>query len=954
MKSARLPHLAVLLPIACALAPAAAGQSERQLASDMEFARQLASRYAYVDLSEEIISKIEARQLTGKDAEALGLLKCDVYAAGAKGERMAEMRLELYDKAIEAYRDYLRENEYSDFVPTAQRNYVDLVNAYGRILEIQLDEYFGEELATLREKIKTVVEDALDLTSALIDETSGASTKTEKNERWRLMLNRGQMLLTIANVSEDGSFFYTRAEQTLEDLALEAGETSGPGLNAYLLLARVKLAQGSAREAADFSQFVVDVAMPTTDETRDQYGWKDATFEDKLPRWKLGEVATSVVVGSFTELGDSQVAADYALHFYNTWKSEGFDISPLGHLALLEVARALLESGGYVGGRLTSGDLEWFETQEEMNGAGYQGTRNARSALDLALSVAQTVNDENKGNTLQVRAQKVISEIIGRPGVKVSPDILFEAAQGDYFNDDFPQALDSFKGIMRQLDTRDEATQQEYAPKVLFHIGSSLAKMDRNLEAAMAFREAATTWAGDPEYQEKVCTGFYRSIGLAKTASGNDPLLENLYLEAENMLRSVGTASKGQISFRQAERAYGAKDYTEARAKFLEVEEGDDLYEKALSKAALCLYKVKDTAGATAEFSRYLEQYVTDPRTKPVDAKKRSVREEAMAVATFYLGRMSFSAGDYPVVIERLSDYAEAFPDQTDYAPNALYMVVVSHLGNGDIEDAKGVVTHMKEVFGNHKMTGSSAGQVFNALSAEEEKARKSGDEVTADAFKVQMAEYMHLSNELAPEPKYDNLRKESSLWVDLGRWVEAQAVLEQIVAGFEGDSEIDLGKHVLPDLGLALLEQQRVPDAFRVLDPLVPREENARPSSKLITRWCRAVCGWVTGDGNTITEVPGVGGAENLELACSFLRKLTEAEGAKEKYTCPWYHLKFDTAYGYYQWGLVDSVQTRNASVLIENLRNILGQTRLDDIAEKCGDDVLQKRFLWLQGKLN
>ena len=42
---------------------------------------------------------------------------------------------------------------------------------------------------------------------------------------------------------------------------------------------------------------------------------------------------------------------------------------------------------------------------------------------DFALRIAQTVNDDNKGNVLQIRGQKLISEIIERPSVEVSPDL---------------------------------------------------------------------------------------------------------------------------------------------------------------------------------------------------------------------------------------------------------------------------------------------------------------------------------------------------------------------------------------------------------------------------------------------------------------------------------------------------------------------------------------------------
>ena len=50
---------------------------------------------------------------------------------------------------------------------------------------------------------------------------------------------------------------------------------------------------------------------------------------------------------------------------------------------------------------------------------------------------------------------------------------------------------------------------------------------------------------------------------------------------------------------------------------YLEVGSGSDWYEKARVKAALCLYKQKDSDAARAEFLEYVDGYVADPTTKP-------------------------------------------------------------------------------------------------------------------------------------------------------------------------------------------------------------------------------------------------------------------------------------------------------------------------------------------------
>jgi len=776
MKAPRSPRFARLVPLLLAvLAYPAAGQDDARVQSDMDFARALASRFAYIDMAEKVMTELEAQGLTDSNKEGLGLLKCDVYAAGAKSEPSAEKRLGLYDKAIAAFEDYMEENPYSEFLPQARRNYVDLVNNYGRVLEITLGDLLGDEAETTRERIRTVLDNGLKLTGDLIDELSTTVNQVEKLEKWRLMLNRGQMLLTLANVSEDGTWYYGQAEQVLQDLALDAGETSGPGLNAYVLLSRVMFAQGDYLTATDYAGYVVEIVMPSEATARDQR-WNNIPFEEKAVRWKLAELATATLVDSYMAAGKNETACAWALHFYNNWRVEGFTVSPLGYLSLLACASALLDSGGYVGGGLNQGKLRWFADEESMKAAGLSGTRNTRSSLDMSLSIAQAVNDANRGNTLQVRAQKVIADITSRPGVQVSPDILYEAAQGEYNAGDYAKALAAFKGILAQLDGRDEATKQEYAPKVLYHMGKSLGRMKRPLEAAMAFREGATTWAGDPEYQEKVAKGYYDNIRTAQRASGGDQTLVNMSREAEKIyadsLTNAGDA--GTLIWRQAERVYGEKDYAGARTKFLEIQEGADDYEKARVKAAVCLYKMKDIEGAATEFRDYLEAYVPDPDKTLNETKKKTKRQEAMAMGTFYLGRIDYNAQQWDGVAKWLAGYDEAFPSQTEYAPNALYMLLIARLAQSDVEAAKAISARMTEKFATHKMTGTGASKIYNALKQERD-ALPAGD-AGAAGLEAQMAEALHLSNELASEPKFDNVRAESKLWLELARWEEARA----------------------------------------------------------------------------------------------------------------------------------------------------------------------------------
>lgn len=921
---------------------------------DLAFARELATRYQYVDLADAVLAKLGKESLSAKQKENLALVGCQVYSEGARREGDPTKRLTLFGDAAGAFRKFFDEHPFSDLRTEAERSYLQLVNNYGRALETALETAVGEEAAKLRETIKTVLDDGLQRTAELKAAYARPElTQAEKYERWRLMLDRASMLTTLGNASEDPEFLYGQAEKELDTVMGEAGDTSGTGLNASLALAKLYRARGDLENAVAFADFVVTTAVPKNPELEE---WKDLAFESKAERFKLVELAIPTLVESLAAQGNNASACEWALYFYNAWKREGFTVSPLGNLALLSAAATLLDAGGYVGGSLNQGNLRWFETEEEMQKAGFQG-RDARSALDLALKTAQDVNTENKGTTLQPRAQKLISDVIGRPGVVVAPDVLFEAAQGEYNSQEYEAAIRAFKGLMGALDGRDDATKQEFMPKVLFFLGQTYGKLNRPLEAALAFREAATTWKGDPEYQERVATGYLQRIGEVKKSAAGDKLLEDLFREAEQIRLAVGNDSG--IAWRQAERKYDEKDYDGARASYLGLTNSADEHEKAIVKAALCLYKKNDKDGAAKEFRHYIEVFVPDAANAISGARKQAARTEARAQATYYLGLMANEGQRYDEVLSWFKDYDTKFPDQGDYSPRALSMSIDAHLAKNNLAGAKALNQTLRQKFATNTFTGRSALKIYSALKAEEEKKTKAGDTAGARAIKAEMAEYMNVSNATASEPNWGNLRIESSLYLELGQWVESEAALRKTLAAFEGkaDRAADLERLVKPDLGEALLGQKRVPEAFEILDPLVPKDDQdtRKPSATVTRDWAKCVAGWLEGDGQQNVEVPGVGG--DFKRAAELLNKLIDSEKARNEegrgaWSCPWYELKFELAYTYLVWSKTDASQKASAKRIVDDLASQLGDPDMKEVAKHCGNDVLRKRFLWLRNQ--
>ena len=83
-------------------------------------------------------------------------------------------------------------------------------------------------------------------------------------------------------------------------------------------------------------------------------------------------------------------------------------------------------------------------------------------------------------------------------------------------------------------------------------------------------------------------------------------------------------------------------------------------------------------------------------------------------------------------------------------------------------------------------------------------------------------------------------------------------------------------------------------------------------------------------------------------------LIRLTDLEKANSGgWNCPWFELKFELAYAYYQWGQEDSTKTTVSMDVIKNLRDQLGQPNMDRVEEECGNAVLRRRYLWLWDKV-
>ena len=956
-----LPFASLLCGALLALAPVGHSQaypaSDDRVQADIDYARGLAQDWQFVDLAEQVVEELEQRGVPDALQEELGLAKCDIYAVGARYEGDPTKRNELYGKAVDAYQEYMSENPYAENIPEAERAFVDICNRWAQVMEMQLEEQAGEEADTTREQIRNVLTEALAKTGGLIDSLESIPQRnTTQNQRyWNLLISRGEMLHGLAKASDDGTYYFGEAMETLERCAIDAGEDSWFGLRAYLELAKVMSSMESPRDAADFFEFVVEKLIPSDDDVwTEMMEYMDPATLDQV--FLLSSLALPGLMDSFQAIGKTEDACNAGLHFYNRYLQEGPSLNrPFGYLALLSLAGTLVDSGGTVGGSTSAGNLAWFATEEEARGAGFGAARNRRGSVDLALSLAQLVNADNRQNTLQIRAQQMISQITARPGVSVSADLLFEAAQGEYYAKNYQAAIDGFHRILAEIDRADEATRLEFGARVHYFLGKSFEKLDRDLEAAMVHREGVLTF-DDPEYDSQNADGYYDRIREVRAVVGtSDEVVNALWMEAEQILvNEAQDQDPGEILVRQGDREWANGNYPAARAKYMEVADGSPIYEKAIVKAAVCLYKEADYAGCERELTRYVEEILPDPRRVPSTRKQEGFRAEARAMGIFYLGRIAYRSRDWATVVELYADYHTEFPDQTSYGPNALYSALLGQLQLANIDGATEQLNKLVDTYPESENTGAGAFQIYRVLEAQYEAN-------PSDELLRRMASYLERSNELTPGDDFASLRKESRLWLQLQDWAKSETLLRKLMDTF-GDTEEhgeDVTKFVMPDLGDVLIAQGDPQGAFGILDPLVPDpadEDADRPSKETVLAWCRSVAGWVEGEGSQITIVPGIGGAANLEKACLWRSEIMRPVSS---WSAEWFDQKFELVWCYYQWGQEDSKAIDYANTHMASLYSELGQDLtggdgipgIDDIVEDGGR--MRQRYLWLGRRL-
>lgn len=947
----RLTAVALALCTGLASAAAQGKVSDAVVREEIEFARGLAERWGFVDMAQKVVAGAEATGVSDRMADELALLKCELFFSAAKSN--SARRDELLAQALNAYREFAERRPYSELLPVAEAQLVSVAGYYAKSLSLKLESAAGEEAEKVRAELQSVLENSIAQSNKLISGLR-AMPRDERSESdnarlYELLLNLGDMYLELGKAQDEPTFSFAQSFGAYEDLIDEAGETSPPSLRAFVGLGDNLIARGEPEEAASYYEYVVNLAMPRQDDADAWEAWKEARdgmSPDELEkRFLFLQLATDGLVRALASTGSYAEAVSAGLHFYNSWKREGLNLQqPLGYLALLSVSRAMLDSGGWIGGNWSAGEGRYFDSPEAL-AAAFSNRRDQKSALEVALSIAQTVNNDNKGTTLQLRAQKVISEIISRPGVSVDPEILFEAAQSDYFTKDYGAAAESFKRVLGVLERAEASKRTELGPKLLWHLGRSYQFQGRWMEAAVTYQSALERFSGDPEYDARNSSSFYDTMReLSRTARG-DATIQQMFLRSEELVARYKESAAGDIAFRNAEKAYGEKDFAKALELYRQVPVDAQGYEKALVFVGACLERQGDLAGAEKAFDAYLNTFLKDPKNQTTDPRKLAARKDAQASARFYWGRVASKQaeagnGSWDKVIELLGTYEDEFPEQANFAPAAMFIVIEAYERTGQRSKVRAAFEKMTRLFPTSTHTGAAAVKVYGAL---ERDYNAASDPEKKQALLREMAENLEVVNRTSPQPSYVNLKREAGHWMDLGEWQKAEPIYETVLAKFgTGSDADDVQKFVVPRLGEAYLMLRKPAKAAEVLGPQVDAKKATRAAAQI---HARALAGWVhyTPEG-TVQVESGLGTAADLEKATGILQQL---EGAVQNWTADWYAYKFDMLYAYWLWSKLDSKKLETVKTqlgFMSNDSNLGRQFKHDQMSEPQ-----RQLYLWL-----
>ncbi|MEW6741123.1 MAG: tetratricopeptide repeat protein [Planctomycetota bacterium] len=957
------------LPLALALELSVVGTAaaqENELSDDIEFARTL-SRYRYFDLASDLLEGLARRRTSPEDQHLLAFAKASILRVAAEYESDQARRVKYFEQAIEGYHVFLANLEPDNpRFQDARLELAEVLTGYGRFLRDQIQPG-AADAESLRNRASEMFKEAVslansihkdckELAAALAGQNSQQAAEASR-KAFLALYQRGVAYYEWALAYPLDAFnradYLTKAVEAFEDFLFENEE---PGLltsYAYFFQGIANSEMARLPDSKD-PESKVSIALAALHYVLEDEMWG---------LWAVLEANPTLDAGWLEEIRDLAERVTHGIADIELRRSQpdaaikavqGLDAKrekhglgkpgPFGELATLLLARAFHATG-------KSGD---------------------------AIRLAQEVANRNTGSRVGIEAQKTLAQWIGTDSGQISqdvpPDVLFTAAEGQFNQANYLEAIAQYHMVLTQLVRQgDQKLTTELAPKCWHRIGRSCDRQRRYLEAAIAYEEGLRRYPeASQELREANASDYYNALlrRSVETKDGfdiqrKDGVRQELVKIGIGDLQFLIAQDKFNDALTKEDASECAEAVQAALREFDIVEKSSIYYERAWIYRARCFFELGNLDEALKLLNDY-EEYTKDPRTTP-GPEERRYREVALTDLVYYRGlfhkehasklladpqNKAAAFAEYGQVIDIYKGFEQAHPDMADYLVLVQYHRLDSRVGRAevapDLATSKQELAEAEVLLGGLKGIKHQFAEYAPYRLAEGHLAvYKMINDPSSEEAKAQLrmaADFLWSYSESKNHNSFQNLRNVGDWYFELKDWEKALTCYQTLISRF-GQSNNDAVRRVIAEEVSKNLA--RTYNELRQFDKAKPLWDVFKPedSKSLSVVRGAALCygGWLEETAKGYVEVSGSGDfAKAVQLwSRLFIEYFRGSEG---KYSPEWWEIKFMTIYSRYRAGLTDPSYHTQARDLLQNLKAF---------KPDLGGEPFRSRFRWLEKQL-
>jgi hypothetical protein len=912
------------------------GGSDLLAAKNADAARAITAEFGLDYWSEKLVERSLASASSADGKSDLLLARCDVLRMVA-GRKLDDLeRLFALGEAGDAYTAYLDSNPSSSRATKAQSNLGTLAFVYGQTLVqlINSSSISSEDLSKASEQADSIFKAALSGMNAVIswwenladDDPDKAST--EYSDYFPSVYNRALVYRYWSELFEQGSIDREQKAEKAIDLLSEfaLGAPFLPQQRAYSALADCYAVIGEHEDAVDYYEYVKDQVNDLIEQEGNNLGINYvAQLQDASQEAMLG------MIKMYQRNNDAAMFWETYQQFEDWVVSSKATVSRIGFNIRLQAAKQMITEG------------------------------RAAEAIGLAAAVATA----NERNILRLQANSIMGNAIALApaDANISLDILYDSAEGAYFQKRFDDAVDGFRLLAPRLDVDSD----EFGGKAYYYLGLSWAKLGEPLLAMVSHQVGYQSYPNNEGFALKNAEKWQKAAERLSLDNPDDEILREFNSEATQAVQILGGGgdnlewnqakqlldlakasalmAKGKESD-SSESRKAATAYQRAIEALSKIPTDNDFYEYAMVTIGVAEYSASDfdataAARSVSILSSYLNDFVTNSDNDPKDPLQRKVRKDKVPEAVFYLGLAQRKGGNHLAVLASYENFLERFPEQASLAYAAMTYNIEALIKLNDIDGAIAEYESMHEKKASNARLSIGAYYLYIHYKSATTGA-KAEDKM---ALTTLQAKYIHDFNAYSVAPRWQNLLGEADLLSSISEFGEAGAIYEVILDKYSSSADFTEAFRFKVQIGYieALLSQRQTGRAV----PLVNALLKSRPNNlRVKTAAVKVKAGFLLYINNRIVEVPGEGTETALttasELSGEIIRlasfQAEDQDPPLNKFYYPaWWEAQVTHAYVLYQRNLTSPADLGKHQQFVQGLMRQ---------APNLGEDIAGRRI--------